>query len=233
MREARERKAGRPGGVVAFAAVALAVGALVGSAPTVAGAAPPKGIPSAPRSVRGTPGNGRATLRWVGPADLNGHPVTQWKIIAYNNRNTPLPTRIFKSTATPYVYVYPGLSNHRTYTFTIAAKNRSGWGPASHRSDPVQIGVPAKPGRPTAVAGKARATVSWKTPNGNGAFVKAYRVTPYVNGHVAKARVFNSPKTKQLLTGLKPHTRYAFSVTAYNNRGWSKPSTPSAAILTK
>src|SRR6478736_6329558 len=76
-------------------------------------------------------------------------------------------------------------------------------------------------GPQTAVAGKARATVTWKTPNGNGATVKAYRVTPYVNGHPVVARVFNSPKTRQLLTGLKPHTRYAFSVTAHNNRGWS------------
>jgi large repetitive protein len=213
---------------VVVAAVVLV--ALLGLTPTPAGAA--TGVPSPPRSVRPFPGNGRATLKWHPPGDLNGSPVTQWKIIAYNNRNTPLPTRIFTSTATKYVF--PGLSNSREYTFTVAAKNRKGWSGASARSDPVKIGVPARPARPKASPGVGRAVVKWKAPNGNGAFVKAYVVTPYLDGtKPAKARVFNSPKTKQVVSGLRPKRRYTFTVAASNNRGLSKPSNPSAALITK
>ena len=81
-------------------------------------------------------------MKWHRPDDLNGNPVTQWSIIAYNHRNTPLPTRIFTSTAT--TYVYPDLSNSREYTFTVAAKNRKGWSSPSARSKPVKIGTPAE-----------------------------------------------------------------------------------------
>jgi hypothetical protein len=207
----------------------LALVALLGLVPASAGAA--TGPPSPPRSVRPFPGNASATLKWHAPDQLNGYPVTQWAIIAYNSRNSPLPTRIFTSSAT--TYIYPGLSNGREYTFTVAAKNRKGWSTPSARSDPVRVGVPAKPAPPTAVPGVGSATVSWKTPKGNGAVVKSYVVTPYVNGHQAKARVFDSPKTKQVVTGLKRHTRYTFSVTARNNRGPSAPSKPSDAIITK
>jgi len=226
VRAARRRAGGR--GVVL---VALAQLSLLGGVPASVGAAT-KGPPSSPRSVRPFPGDGRATLKWHPPDHLNGYPVTQWKIIAYNNRETPLPTRIFISTAT--TYKYPGLSNSREYTFTVAAKNRKGWSPASARSDPVTIGAPARPGTPKAVPSLGAAKVTWRTPAGNGAFVKAYIVTPYVDGKKqAKAHVFNSPKTKQLVTGLRRHRRYTFTVTARNNRGKSKPSNPSAAIITK
>jgi chitinase len=207
----------------------LALVALLGLRPASAAAA--AGPPSPPRSVRPFPGNASATLKWHAPDHLNGYPVTEWAIIAYNSRNTPLPTRIFKSAAT--TYAYPGLSNSREYTFTVAAKNRKGWSLPSARSDPVRVGVPAKPAKPAAVPGVGSATVSWKTPNGNGAIVKSYVVTPYVNGHPAKARVFDSPKTKQVVTGLRRRTRYAFTVTARNNRGFSATSNPSDAIITK
>jgi fibronectin type III domain protein len=225
-RSGRTRR--RVGARVAVVAVVL-VG-LVGLAPSPSGAA--TGPPSPPRSVRPFPGNGQATLKWHPPDHLNGFPVTQWKIIAYNNRNTPLPTRIFTSPST--TYVYPGLSNSREYTFTVAAKNRKGWSASSARSNPVRIGVPEKPAMPKATAGIGRAVVTWKTPKGNGAFVKAYVVTPYLDGtKQAKARAFNSPNTKQVVTGLHRQRRYTFTVTARNNRGSSTPSKPSAAILTK
>jgi hypothetical protein len=220
----------RRGGARRVAVAAVVLVALLGLTPASAGAA--SGPPSPPRSVRPFPGDGKATLKWHGPDDLNGHPVTQWAIIAYNNRNTPLPTRIFTSPST--TYVYPGLSNSREYTFTVAAKNRKGWSSKSAHSDPVKIGVPDKPAAPKASRGVGRATVTWKTPDGNGAFVKAYVVTPYLDGtKQSKVRVFDSPSTKQVVKGLRRQRRYTFTVTARNNRGSSKPSKPSAAIITK
>jgi hypothetical protein len=219
------------GGARRAAVAAVALIALLGLVPAPpAGAA--TGVPSPPRSVRPFPGNGKATLKWHPPDHLNGYPVTQWRIIAYNNRNTPLPVRIFTSTSTTYVFVE--LTNSREYTFTVAAKNKLGWSAPSARSHPVKIGTPAKPAAPKAAGGVGRATLTWKTPNGNGATVKSYVVTPYLDGtKPAKARVFNSPATKQVVTCLHRRRRYTFTVTAQNNRGASKPSNPSAAILTK
>jgi hypothetical protein len=226
----RVRRTRRRVGARRVAVVAVVLAGLIGPVPTSADAVP--GAPSPPRSVRPFPGNGQATLKWHPPDDLNGYPVTQWSIVAYNHRDTPLPTRIFTSTAT--TYVYPDLSNSREYTFTVAAKNRNGWSGKSARSKPVTIGAPDRPAPPKASAGVARATVTWTTPKGNGAFVKAYVVTPYLDDtKQAKARVFNAPKTKQVITGLRRGRRYTFTVSARNNRGVSKPSRPSAAIVTK
>jgi hypothetical protein len=213
-----------------FAAVAIASISLVGAAAAPAGAA--KAAPSPPRSVRPFPGDGKAVLKWHGPSDLNGAPVTQWAIIPYYKGNIPLPTRISKSTKT--TYVYPGLKNGSMYTFTVAAKNKFGWSQESAESHPLTIGVPQQPARPKAVGGAGRATLTWTAPKGNGAAVKGYVVTPYLDGtKPAKARVFNSPATKQVVTGLRRHARYTFTVAARNNRGVSAPSNPSTAILTK
>jgi len=211
-------------------AVTLAAFALSFAASPLA-AATKTGPPSPPRSVRTTPGNARATVRWHPPDQLNGYPVTRYRIVAYNAGNNPLPTREFAGTNP--TYVYPGLQNGKTYTFTVAAKNRKGWSPLSARSQGQRIGVPLQPGRPTAVAGVGRATVSWHAPTNNGATVKAYRVTPILDGHSAAARTYSSPKTKQVLTGLKHGRRYTFVIAAHNNRGWSSLSNPSKAIIVK
>ena len=224
MRAGRMRNARRLG------AVALAAGALLLAVPHTAGAAK-TGPPSPPRSLRTTPGDARATVRWHAPNDLNGYPVTRWRIVAYNAGNNPLPTREYAGKT--LAYVYPGLQNGKPYTFTVSAKNRKGWSPLSARSAPVRIGVPLAPGQPTAVPGTGRATVKWKTPVSNGATVKAYRVTTLVDGHAGSVRTFSSPKTAQVITGLKRGKRYSFAVAGHNNRGWGAPSNPSRTIFVK
>jgi neurocan core protein len=210
--------------------VTFAASALLFTAPQVA-AAVKTGPPSPPRSLRTTPGNARATVRWHPPDHLNGYPVTRWRVVAYNAGDNPLPTREFAGQQT--TYVYPGLQNGKPYTFTVSAKNRKGWSALSARSAPVRIGVPLRPGKPTVVPGVARATVSWHAPTNNGTTVKAYRVATFIDGHAGATRTFASPKTKQVITGLKRGKRYTFTVAAHNNRGWSTPSNPSAAIFVK
>lgn len=210
--------------------VALAAGALLFAAPSFVDAAT-TGPPSPPRSVRTTPGNGRATVRWHPPDHLNGYPVRRYRVVAYYGGTNPLPTREFAGSQT--TYVFPGLRNAKVYTFSVAAKNKKGWSPYSARSAPVRIGVPLQPGKPTAVPGVGRATVSWRAPVDNGATVKAYRVTPILDGHAATARTYNSMATKQVVTGLKHGKRYTFVVAAHNNRGWSALSNPSKAIIVK
>jgi neurocan core protein len=222
-------------GAIALAVGALAVGPLSFVAPSFVGpslaGAAEVGRPSAPRSLRTTPGNARATVRWHPPDHLNGSPVGRYRIVAYDVGNNPLPTREFVGSKT--TYVYPGLQNGKVYTFTVSAKNKSAWSPLSARSQPVKIGVPLQPGAPTAVAGVGRATVSWHASADNGATVKAYRVTPILDGHATAARTYSSPKTKQVLTGLKHGRRYTFVVAAHNNRGWSALSHPTKIIIVK
>ena len=119
-------------------AVALAAGGWIAldAAPGVSSSPP-----SPPRSVRPVAGNGRATLRWVAPANSGGSKVTQYEVVPYIN-NAIQPIRVFHSSATTEVVV--ALTNGQPYTFKVAAKNTSGWGKLSHRSAVITIGAPSR-----------------------------------------------------------------------------------------
>jgi hypothetical protein len=186
-------------------------------------------VPVPPRSVRVAPGNARATVRWHKPAN-GGSPIRQYKVAAYHD-NVSLGIYQFNSTATVDTVV--GLKNGETLTFKVAAKNAAGWSKFSARSAPATIGAPVPVGTPSAVAGSARATVSWHAANGNGVSVNQYRVTPRINGHAKPAHVYGAAKTRQVIAGLTHGQKYTFDVTAHNKRGWGAPSNVSAEIKIK
>jgi neurocan core protein len=208
-------------------AVVLAAGALVVSVPQAGWAT--STIPSAPRSVRMTPGNTTVTVRWHLPADTGGRPITQYEVIPYLD-NLALGINVFNSTKTSQMIF--GLKNGRSYTFKVAAKNSVGWSRLSARSDFVTVGVPLPPGAVSAVPGKGRATVSWHAPpSNNGSAVTSYRVTPLLDGAVQAAHAFNSTQTHQVITGLQGGKPYTFEVAAHNHNGYSAPSNVSATIV--
>jgi hypothetical protein len=104
---------------------------------------PALAVPGAPTAVSGTPGDGKVTLSWTAPADGGGSPISAYKIVPYiaGAPQTPVLTG---TTAT--TFDVPGLTNGTAYTFTVAAINASGTGPASTMSTAV---TPQPPGAPT------------------------------------------------------------------------------------
>ena len=221
MRDVRKRHTAK------VVAAAFAVVALLVSAPQAGWAT--STIPSAPRSVRMTPGNTTVTVRWHPPANSGGRPVTAYEVIPYLN-NLALGINVFNSTKTSQVIF--GLKNGRSYTFKVAAKNSVGWSRLSSRSDFVTVGVPLPPGAVSAVPGKGRATVSWHAPpSNNGSAVNSYRVTPLLDGAAQAAITFNTLQTHQVITGLPGGKPYTFEVEAHNRNGFSAPSNVSATIV--
>jgi hypothetical protein len=212
---------------VKVVAVALTVGALLVAAPQAGWAT--STIPTAPRSVRMTPGNTTVTVRWHPPVDSGGRPITAYEVIPYLN-NLALGINVFNSTKTSQV-IY-GLKNGRSYTFKVAAKNSVGWSRLSARSDFVTVGVPLPPGAVSAVPGTGKATVSWHAPpSNNGSPVSSYQVTPLLDGAVQAAHTFNSTQTHQVISGLQGGKPYTFEVEAHNRNGFSAPSNVSATIV--
>ncbi len=100
---------------------------------------------------------------------------------------------------------------------------------------PLEIGVPAAPGRPTAVKaapGSASAAVSWTAPTSIGhSPITGYVVTPYIGSTAQTAHTYNSTATTQTVTGLTNKRTYTFHVAAKNAIGTGAKSVASAAIV--
>jgi hypothetical protein len=185
--------------------------------------------PTAPIGVAAVPGNGAATLSWTA-ASNNGSPINAYIITPYKAgvAQAPMPF----STAT--TQTVGGLTNATSYTFTVAAKNGIGVGPASRATQAITIGAPIAPTNVTAKAGTGNATVSWNAPGQNNTSpVSGYVVTPYVGAVALPPRRFTTTAVQQTVTGLQKGTSYRFTVAAVNARGTGPESVLSNAVSPK
>lgn len=98
-------------------------------------------LPGAPTGVSGTPGHQQVTLSWTAPAD-DGGGISGYAVTPYIGAVAQAPV-MFADVATTQVIT--GLSNGTAYTFTVAATNVAGTGPASVPSAEVIPRVPPAP----------------------------------------------------------------------------------------
>ncbi len=90
--------------------------------------------PSAPTAVAAGPATGQALVSWSPPANEGGSQISGYTITPYLG-STP-QTAVRASGAATSVVV-SGLTNGAGYTFTVAASNELGEGPASSASSPI------------------------------------------------------------------------------------------------
>jgi hypothetical protein len=137
--EGRSSAYGRHRGARALAAIGigvlLAIVTCSGTASARTVASPSKSaLPGAPTEVAASPGNASATVSWAPPSRAGSSAVTGYTISPSRGSTV----RVGDVTSD----VVTGLKNGTAYTFTVAAVNRSGTGPASGRSNQV---TPAPP----------------------------------------------------------------------------------------
>jgi hypothetical protein len=187
--------------------------------------APPPGVPTAPSNVTATPGVGSADLSWTAPSSDGGSAITGYTVTLI----PPAPSAVVTITATTASVT--GLDNGQTYTFTVAAFNANGTGPASS-SGPVTIlgGVPGAPTNVVAIAGDQAATLSWTAPaSSGGSLVSGYVVAIATPAGLSPQVSFSGP-TSAVVTSLANGTPYTFTVAAVNAFGTGPASLPSAAV---
>ena len=105
-----------------------AVATLTVSAPTPPPNPDPGTPPSAPRDPRASAGDARATVTWSAPSQAGSFPVTSYEVRSDVDSATCLVT---VTSATPLECTLTGLTNGRSYRFSVRALNGAGWGPWS------------------------------------------------------------------------------------------------------
>ncbi len=188
--------------------------------------------PGAPRNVGAIAGDASATVTWTAPASNGGSPVTHYVVTPSADGEALAPI----TTAGPVTELtVTGLANGTAHTFTVAAVNVVGTGPASAPSAPVTPSAPdTVPDAPTevaAVAGDGSATVSWTAPASDGGSpVTHYVVTPRAGDTDLDPVVTDDASTSVVVPGLANGTSHSFTVAAVNAVGTSAESLPSSPV---
>ena len=118
-----------------------------------------------------------------------------------------------------------------TADFDFAQTPRSALLLPVHPNTTLTATVPFSPILQSVTVGNAQATLSWREPSSDGGSpVKAYGVTPFLNGVAQTRAVFNSNAKTQTVAGLQNGKSYTFTVEARNALGWGYPSAPTGPM---
>jgi N,N-dimethylformamidase beta subunit-like, C-terminal/Fibronectin type III domain len=188
--------------------------------------------PSAPSGLSGVARDGAVALTWTPPASDGGNPVTNYLVTPYISGSAQ--TAMVTTPSAQDSYTVTGLTNGTAYTFTVAAINGLGTGPASNVTPAITPHAASVPGVTTGLTGTARDVavgLSWTAPvDDGGSTVTGYRVTPYVGGTAQTPILTGSPATTYTVSGLDNGTAYTFKVAAINKAGTGPDSSASLPV---
>jgi hypothetical protein len=192
----------------------------------------PETRPSPPTKVRALAEDRAVTLTWNPPADLAGGTLSGYRIDMRTSSSEPWRIHTATTGTTATRYRIDNLANGTTYEFRVAAITELGVGVPSQSATATPFGLPGRPIDVRAVAGNARATVTWQAPaSTNGRAVVGYRIEAATStGWYLVVENTASTATSHTVTGLTNGESYLFRVAAINRAGAGGESVPSPAV---
>jgi fibronectin type III domain protein len=198
-----------------------------GQSPIAQVSARPYTVPTVPRSLRATPGNGRVTLNWLAPASNGGSPITAYRISyapaggAWREFNVSPRSR----------YTITDLRRGTTYYLRIAAVNAAGRSPFTTSVQARTFKVPSTPRSVvTSTPGYANVALRWAAPASNGGSpILGYTISYARAGGTWTSINVSASTRSRTFTGLRGGVAYYFRVAAYNAVGRSVATTSVSA----
>jgi len=184
--------------------------------------------PGAPIITSVVPGNTQATVFFT-PFSTGGSPIQLYSVKVYDGLTLVNTVSGVQSPIT-----VTGLTNCKTYTFTVTATNSIGTGPESAPSAGViPDTVPVSPTMGLATAGNALATVTFTgvTPAAGCNPILSYTVTSNPGGITAVVPGATPSPITAPVAPLVNGTTYVFTVTATNAIGTGTPSLTSNPVI--
>ena len=187
----------------------------------------PAGLPDAPTQVTAQRDDMSAHLTWVRPSP-NGSAVTSYTVTVTDLDNPSgskvVPIAFLNRSDGSAVGGVGNLINGDRYTFTVAATNGVGMGPASLPSNVVTPAWLPHPARPVATGGVGSATVAFDHGDDNGSPITGYSVTAHDYTDPSRGgQVLASSASPVTFTGLTNGDTYYFELTATNDVGCGNP----------
>jgi Fibronectin type III domain len=199
-----------------------AVNAFSGSGSVTSNAITPKSFPVAPTGLIAYAENGSAVIDWTAPAD-NGCAIDQYVITTGTTSKTLTVTA-----STPTRYIFTGLANGTSYTFTVKAHNCVGFGPLTGPSNAViPAAVPPVPPTPVATAGNGAVTLTFVYPSTSAVTITATSSPGNLTASTAGSSGCCTLTVAPLING----QAYTFTVVASDSAGHSAPSLPSNRVF--
>jgi Fibronectin type III domain len=178
-------------------------------------------VPDVPTGVVAYAENASAVIDWTAPAAY-GCPIDQYVITTGTTNKT-----LAVGPTTPTSYLFSGLTNGQSYTFTVKAHNCAGFGPISGPSNAViPAAVPPQPPMPTAQAGNAAVTLYFRYPSDSATTITATSTPGNVTATITGSTGCCSLTVGPLING----QAYTFTVVARNSVGSSAVSPPSNSV---
>lgn len=182
--------------------------------------------------VAGQPADGAVNLSWT-PGSANGSPISDYEV-DYNGQT--------KSCGAVTTCDVTGLTNGKTYSFSVKAKNEAGWSKPSNSVDAMPDKVPDAPSGIKVDGDYQKVTVSWDAPSYTGTKPDDYTVT--MNGKVKHTSSLSATfdlgngettDSSTFTATVRGHNRAGDGPTsgvasAGNNYAWGDPDSPSVSM---
>ncbi len=215
----------------AFYYVVRAVNAVGEGPQSNEASATPATVPSAPRDLAATAGNGQVTLTWTAPSSNGGSAIIGYKVY----RGTTAGNEVLLTTlGNVLTFTDTGLTNGQKYYYKVSAVSSVGEGPRSNEASATPVPpatVPSAPQGLTASPGDGQVVLAWSAPSSNGgSAITGYKI---YRGTTAGGETLLTTVGSVLTftdTGLTNGVTYYYKVSAVNGVGEGARSNQASAI---